>query len=111
MVVTKENFRYVHAAFAAVEADNGFHHYERLVNGRDCDYNKRTYNVPAPFDDLLVIVNATLQVMMPGELETVCTGEHEEQMAILDSYSEDGTMVGTLLNALLNAFFNEWIED
>lgn len=110
MRVTKTNFSHVHAAFVEIERDNGFHHFER-IQGRDCNYDKRTYLIPVRYQNLVVIANATLEVMTEEERETVCVGEATESEEIIKSYDSDGKVVEKLLCAFFDAWLTEETEE
>jgi len=104
MKATKDSLAYLHRAFSLIEQDNGFHHYERILHHRDCDYNERTYDIPEEYQELAVTANASLSVMTNDEIEILCTGEFNDQQKIVSSYASDGQIV----NKVLNAFFDGW---
>jgi hypothetical protein len=65
----------------------------------------RHFKVPDWVYGEIGLIESTLAVMTPEEIEMICTGEESEQAEVVRRYDSDGQTV----HEFLNKFFEEWM--
>ena len=90
MKVTAENFPTIHRAFQFIDQDNG-------KNG--------LRHVPTHYQPSLRAVEVQLAKLSDEQLDTFCTGEHDDMIALRDQFEI------SLAHNFLADYFNDWEQD
>lgn len=99
MMVTKHNFPLLFKAVLSIELDNGM--INRLEPARD------EYDLPIHDAEIVLPKVETALASLTGEqLETLCTGEESEILALING-NEGLTIASQLLNDFFNGDFPE----
>jgi len=108
MIVTRENYPHLHAAFLEIELDNGGHHVNRIAAGQGLPepIDLERFEVPGAWSHLAPGADralARLKEQSEDDLETFVCGDQ-------DSAEEIEKRQGDLSEAriLLNDWFNGW---
>ena len=108
MIVTRENYPNLHAAFLEIELDNGGHHVNRIAAGQGLPepIDLEQFEVPEAWAHLASGANLALgrlQKDSADDFETFVAGDQDEAEAI---EKRQGDLAEARI--LLNDWFNGW---
>lgn len=108
MIVTRENYPHLHAAFLEIELDNGGHHVNRIAAGQGLPepIDLERFEVPEAWSHLTPGADLALGRLQEGsdvDFETFVCGDQDEAEAI---EKRQGDLAEARI--LLNDWFNGW---